>query len=305
MVNYRSQSSKDSSKNGAEEKEQKEMEVLRKEVERQTLRADGLQKELEEVRNELLRTSNKNQQRVESLTAENKTLEQAMKTLEEEIFSLDMLNSKQLESLKIQLQDKTNSCLDLSNKLMLQEDANLTLQKKVEDLQQEMDVKVLVADDLQKELEEVRNQHFESTNKDWMLIERLTEENDSLEQGMGAMKTEAMLIEEQLESLEIQLQDRTSSCLELASKLSAQEEESYAVQKVVEELLTEVEWQIVRADLLQKELEETRQQSHWDTLPEDNRLVSSTEEISPWRKFKKFMTPDRWRELKHLKKLDQ
>ncbi|XP_020487613.2 interaptin-like [Labrus bergylta] len=235
---------------------QEKVEDLKLQEEHQSLRADGLENELEVVRLQHVESANKDLLFSQALTEEKSSLEQDMKAMQIEA----MLKGKQLQGLQNQLQEQTSRCLELSSIITAQREITQTLQEKVEDLKLQEEHQRLRADGLENELEVVRLQHVESANKDLLFSQALTEEKSSLEQDMKAMQKDAMLKGKQLQGLQNQLQEQTSRCLELSSIITAQREITQTLQEKVEDLKLQEEHQRLRADDLENELEVVRLQ---------------------------------------------
>ncbi|XP_065812429.1 golgin subfamily A member 6-like protein 1 [Labrus bergylta] len=218
--------------------------------------------EIRMLKQKLQETTCSEPKQQETLQSEKDALLEKIKIMQKETFSKDIKTAKQTMALKYQLEEVTLSRQNLFSKLEEQEEANLGLQKELRDSKKKRQHHKMMADNLRREMEEVRLQHLERANKDLMLVERLTEEKESLEQEVKVFKEEV-------------------------------EEISCALQKEVEELQKDKEHHTLRADCLQKELEEVSQ------------LCTTSEEITSWRKAEKICTSESRQRRQLVSKLER
>lgn len=154
------------------------------------------------------------------------------------------------------------------------------------------------ADVLQTKLQEVRGQLKDTLTQGLRLVERLREDKQALEQQMKEVtclqREKEEVFAAQLEELKEQLQKQISSNLELTCELTAQREATRAQQRKNHALQQEMMSQITY-EPLSNHLQPAGD-SREDNAPQD--VPEQQQEVSLWRRFKKFVTPKHLRQYK-------
>ncbi|XP_034538212.1 golgin subfamily A member 5-like [Notolabrus celidotus] len=240
---------------------------LQHQLQAERTRAENLYKEREEFRYVLLDIASQDVKQVEKLEKDKRSLEQEVKVLQEKVLgqgpeeeSKDAANIKELLDLVFSQNDQ-------------------------------LQTETLRADRLQADLEEVRHQLQAKANTEL----KLTTQNETLKQEIENLQKEALnkevIIGEQQEKKTNQLQEMSSSCLELASKLKHQEEVSQAPSLPMDITQEDTEEDI------QEDTQDTDQETS-GTTPEMVQESSEMERVSLWRRFKKCLTPNSRRQYK-------
>ncbi|XP_015814615.3 putative leucine-rich repeat-containing protein DDB_G0290503 [Nothobranchius furzeri] len=287
--------------NNAETRE-KRMKSLQIELQNKETACEDLQKTLKQLRVQLAQEQQNSQSKdtiTENLKEEvgelKKSLVQALESLNSTKIEVKEKMSQQLEVFNQQLEEKSALCQTLKSSLDKEQQLRVSCQAELDN------TRVLVSEnsDLQQEIQDLKERNSELRD---VMITHVSEKVESDQQFVQQLQKLKEQHEEELVTLKLQLKEHLRSEIQPGSEIYSPEP-----QPSVESLETnpdkDCQTDVCQTEIVQETLE-LSQSLHSNESPSEEAVpqtVKPQQNISKWRRFKKFMTPACLR--KHKNKL--
>ncbi|XP_034537394.1 cingulin-like protein 1 [Notolabrus celidotus] len=255
------------------------------------LRADTLQKELEDFRLEVQEKASRDMKQVQNLEEEKRSLDSSIASQDIKLQNKMLLSRNLQTSLDEAKQERDEMAERLRRKEMVDLRRETDTNVQLEDLKNQLQAERLRSDTLQKEQEDFRWEVQQKASRELKQVQNLEEEKRSLEQPRQIRNDNRIQkLEELITSQVTQQQDH------MKARQALQEE----VKDLQEEVSTRAIQQTNRIKELQDLIESSKNQLQTERLEVQDRLIEM-ENVSMWRRFKKAMTPHSRRQYKHLR----
>nr|XP_015831805.2 myosin-13-like [Nothobranchius furzeri] len=284
------------------ETREKRMKSLQIELQNKETACEDLQKTLKQLRVQLAQEQQNSQSKdtiTENLKEEvgelKKSLVQALESLNSTTIEVKEKMSQQLEVFNQQLEEKSALCQTLKSSLDKEQQLRVSCQAELDN------TRVLVSEnsDLQQEIQDLKERNSELRD---VMITHVSEKVESDQQFVQQLQKLKEQHEEELVTLKLQLKEHLRSEIQPGSEIYSPEP-----QPSVESLETnpdkDCQTDVCQTEIVQETLE-LSQSLHSNESPSEEAVpqtVKPQQNISKWRRFKKFMTPACLR--KHKNKL--
>nr|XP_054594427.1 myosin-13-like [Nothobranchius furzeri] len=279
--------------NNAETRE-KRMKSLQIELQNKETACEDLQKTLKQLRVQLAQEQQNSQNKdaiTENLKEEvgqlKKSLVKALESLNSTKLKEKEKMSEQLEVFNQQLEEKSALCQTLKSSLDKEQQLRVSCQAELNN------TRVLVSEnsDLQQEIQDLKERNSELRD---VMIKRVSEKVESDQQFVQQLQKLKEQHEEELVTLKLQLKEHLRSEIQPGSEIySPEPQPSVESLEANPDKDCQTDTDVCQTEIVQETLE-LSQSLHSNESPSEEAVpqtVKPQQNISKWRRFKKFMTP--------------